>query len=157
MQLTKETETNAAGVAGGDHRGGDRPRLPGARLPGGVPGVAALRPQVLSLRHLLQRVSSQTLPPRQVRNPPTRALLCIDMLKVACKECRYKYFSIFRPVNVDSGYTTPTNCDNNNSNKNMNILMNATQSKPSNSVSSKLERTKISCTGTLQKVKRVYL
>ena len=65
MQLPK-TETNAAGVAGGDHRGGDRPRLPGARLPGGVPGVAALRPQVLGLRHLLQRVSSQTLPPRQV-------------------------------------------------------------------------------------------
>lgn len=66
MQLTKETETNDAAVAGGDHRGGDWPRLAGARLPGGVPGVAALRPQVLRLRHLLQRVSSQTLPPRQV-------------------------------------------------------------------------------------------
>ena len=63
----------------------------------------------------------------------------------------------FRPVNVDSGYTTPTNCDNNNSNKNINILMNGNQSKPSSSVTSKLERTKISCTGTLQKVKRVYL
>jgi len=62
-----------------------------------------------------------------------------------------------KPVNVDSGYTTPTNCDNNNSNKNINILMNGNQSKPSNSVTSKLERTKISCTGTLQKVKRVYL
>jgi len=63
-----------------------------------------------------------------------------------------------KPVNVDSGYTTPTNCDNNNS-KNINILMNNTsnQSKPSSSVSSKLERTKLSCTGTLQKVKRVYL
>ena len=66
MQLPKETETNAGDVAGGDHRGGDGPRLSGARLSGGVPGVAALRPQVLSLRHLLQRVSSQTLPPRQV-------------------------------------------------------------------------------------------
>lgn len=62
-----------------------------------------------------------------------------------------------KPVNVDSGYTTPTNCDNNNSNKNINIIMNGNQSKPSNSVSSKLERTKMSCTGTLQKVKRVYL
>ena len=78
MQLTKETDTNAAGVAGGDHRGGDRPRLPGARLPGGVPGVAALRPQVLGLRHILQRVSSQTLPSRQVRNPPTPALYRTD-------------------------------------------------------------------------------
>ena len=71
----------------------------------------------------------------------------------------------FRPVNVDSGYTTPTNCDNNNGNKNLPILMTNTQSKQSpstnstasSSVSSKLERTKLSCTGTLQKVKRVYL
>merc|ERR1719461_2701633 len=66
-----------------------------------------------------------------------------------------------KPVNVDSGYTTPTNCDNNNSSKNINILMNSSQSKApgssSTSVSSKLERTKLSCTGTLQKVKRVYL
>jgi len=63
-----------------------------------------------------------------------------------------------KPVNVDSGYTTPTNCDNNNS-KNINILMNNSnnQSKPTSTVSSKLERTKLSCTGTLQKVKRVYL
>jgi len=62
-----------------------------------------------------------------------------------------------KPVNVDSGYTTPTNCDNNNSSKNINILMNGNQSKQSVSGSSKLERTKLSCTGTLQKVKRVYL
>jgi len=62
-----------------------------------------------------------------------------------------------KPVNVDSGYTTPTNCDNNNSNKNINILMNGTQSKPASTGASKLERTKLSCTGTLQKVKRVYL
>merc|ERR1719356_2199068 len=61
-----------------------------------------------------------------------------------------------KPVNVDSGYTTPTNCDNNNSSKNVNILMNSNQSKPT-SANSKLERTKLSCTGTLQKVKRVYL
>ena len=61
----------------------------------------------------------------------------------------------FRPVHVDSGYTTPTNCDNNNSNKNTNILTNGNTSKPTSN--SKLERTKLSCTGTLQKVKRVYL
>ena len=46
---------------------------------------------------------------------------------------------------------------NNNSNKNINILMNGTQSKPATTGPSKLERTKLSCTGTLQKVKRVYL
>jgi len=60
--------------------------------------------------------------------------------------------SCFRPLNVDSGYTTPTNSDNNNTNKNINILMNI-QSK----ASGKTERTKLTCTGTLQKVKRVYL
>ena len=60
--------------------------------------------------------------------------------------------SCFRPLNVDSGYTTPTNQDNNNTNKNLNILMNM-QSK----ATGKTERTKLTCTGTLQKVKRVYL
>lgn len=59
---------------------------------------------------------------------------------------------IDKPLNVDSGYTTPTNSDNNNTNKNINILMNI-QSK----ASGKTERTKLTCTGTLQKVKRVYL
>jgi len=59
---------------------------------------------------------------------------------------------IDKPLNVDSGYTTPTNPDNNNTNKNLNILMNI-QSK----ASGKTERTKLTCTGTLQKVKRVYL
>lgn len=53
---------------------------------------------------------------------------------------------------MDSGYTTPTNSDNNNTNKNINILMNI-QSK----ATGKTERTKLTCTGTLQKVKRVYL
>jgi len=59
---------------------------------------------------------------------------------------------IDKPLNVDSGYTTPTNSDNNNTNKNINILMNI-QSK----ATGKTERTKLTCTGTLQKVKRVYL
>jgi len=59
---------------------------------------------------------------------------------------------IDKPLNVDSGYTTPTNPDNNNTNKSMNILMNI-QSK----AAGKTERTKLTCTGTLQKVKRVYL
>jgi len=59
---------------------------------------------------------------------------------------------IDKPLNVDSGYTTPTNPDNNNAKKSMNILMNI-QSK----ATGKTERTKLTCTGTLQKVKRVYL
>merc|ERR1719433_70035 len=53
-----------------------------------------------------------------------------------------------KPVHVDSGYTTPTNCDNNNSNKNTNILTNGNTSKPTSN--SKLERTKLSCTETHQ-------
>jgi len=56
-----------------------------------------------------------------------------------------------RPTNADSGYTTPTNTDNNNTNKNFNMIMNLPMKKP------KPERAKMTCTGTLQKVKRVYL
>ena len=55
-----------------------------------------------------------------------------------------------RPLNVDSGYTTPTLAhpplDNNKNN--INSLLQGR---------GKTERAKISCTGTLQKVKRVYL
>jgi hypothetical protein len=54
-------------------------------------------------------------------------------------------------MNIDSGYTTPTKSENNNTNKNINILMNMPIKK------GKTERTKMTCTGTLQKVKRVYL
>jgi len=59
---------------------------------------------------------------------------------------------IDKPLSGDSGYTTPTNPDNNNTKKSMNILMNI-QSK----TVGKTERTKVTCAGTLQKVKRVYL
>ena len=54
-------------------------------------------------------------------------------------------------MNVDSGYTTPTlSHANDNNNKNINLMLGAV--KPG-----KAERTKLTCTGTLQKVKRVYL
>lgn len=58
---------------------------------------------------------------------------------------------IDKPLNVDSGYTTPTlSHANDNNNKNINLMLGAV--KPG-----KAERTKLTCTGTLQKVKRVYL
>ena len=63
----------------------------------------------------------------------------------------FNVFLCFRPSNADPGYTTPTNPDNNNTNKNFNMIMNLPMKK------AKPERTKMTCTGTLQKVKRVYL
>lgn len=56
---------------------------------------------------------------------------------------------IEKPLTVDSGYATPTLPSENN-NKNINLMMNSAKS-------GKTERAKMSCTGTLQKVKRVYL
>jgi semaphorin 6 len=68
---------------------------------------------------------------------------------------------IEKPLNVDSGYTTPTlalahpsthhNNSSENNNKNINLML--TSSKPTG----KAEKAKMTCTGTLQKVKRVYL
>merc|ERR1719220_2958707 len=67
---------------------------------------------------------------------------------------------IDKPLNVDSGYTTPTlalahpsthNNSSENNNKNKNLML--TSSKPAG----KAEKAKMTCTGTLQKVKRVYL
>jgi hypothetical protein len=67
---------------------------------------------------------------------------------------------IEKPLNIDSGYTTPTlalahpsthNNTSENNNKNINLML--TSSKPAG----KAEKAKMTCTGTLQKVKRVYL
>jgi hypothetical protein len=68
---------------------------------------------------------------------------------------------IEKPLNIDSGYTTPTlalahpsthhNNSSENNNKNINLML--TSSKPAG----KAEKAKMTCTGTLQKVKRVYL
>lgn len=58
---------------------------------------------------------------------------------------------IDKPLSVDSGYTTPTlPHSSENNNKNINLMMNSTKT-------GKTERAKMTCTGTLQKVKRVYL
>ena len=137
------TYTMISLITGSDDSFSHRGRLSGSRLLVGLLPLQALQPQVLGLCGLLQRVPGQAVSAGQVRRG--RA----DRPQLIWLHCR--------PVNVDSGYTTPTNCDNNNSNKNINILMNGTQSKPATTGPSKLERTKLSCTGTLQKVKRVYL
>jgi len=58
---------------------------------------------------------------------------------------------IDKPLTVDSGYTTPTlPHSSENNNKNINLMLNPTKT-------GKTERAKMTCTGTLQKVKRVYL
>lgn len=57
--------------------------------------------------------------------------------------------NIEKPLSVDSGYTTPTLPSENN-NKNINLMLSTVKG-------GKTERAKMTCTGTLQKVKRVYL
>ena len=138
-----DSVTLICSIPGCNHRSANWPGISSSRLLVRVFPLQTLQPQILCLSDLLQCVPGQTLPAGQVRPPQGGDGPLVTFL-----------FS--RPVNADSGYTTPTNCDNNNSSKNVNILMNGNQSKPA-SANSKLERTKLSCTGTLQKVKRVYL